>query len=211
MPKVYFACGLVPEAYRRMFQKFGWEIVPAMEDADLVQFCGGADVNPALYGESVHRTTSFNDAQDRAELSEISMAMAMKIPMVGICRGAQLLNVAGGGSLYQDVNNHAIFGTHPAVDLVTGDTIEVTSTHHQMMRPSKHAKIFLITMGLATIKESQVNGQAIDLSDNNIDVEGCYYPNINALCIQGHPEKTVKAVDPFQEYYFETIKRYLGV
>lgn len=211
MPNVYFPCNLAPASYVKMFQKFGWNIVNDMEEADLIQFTGGADVNPKHYREAVHPTTSFNDAQDAAEITEFHKALALGLPMAGICRGAQLLNVLGGGKLYQDVNNHALFGMHPAVDTCTLETINVTSTHHQMMRCGSKGHIFLVSCGVATKKEAMVNGIIADFSADTIDVEGVFYPNINALCIQGHPEKTVEGKDPFQEYYFDVIARYLEV
>lgn len=210
MPKVMCAIGSLPDSYKKMYLKYGWEVTEDIHEADVIQFTGGADVHPKHYREDLHPKSFTQEGRDRMEITVFHEAVALGKPMVGICRGAQLLNVLGGGRLYQDVNHHAIFGKHPAIDLVTNERIDVTSTHHQMMRPGRYGKVFLVTHALATLKESMVNGIITDCSDDKVDVEGVYYPKIKALCIQGHPEKTVSEHDEFQDYFFSVLTRYLG-
>ena len=75
-----------------------------IERVDALILTGGADVNPALYGEPPHPnlgTTS--DVRDRWELALVLAARATNTPVLAICRGAQILNVALGGALYQDL------------------------------------------------------------------------------------------------------------
>ena len=65
---------------------------------------GGVDVDPALYGEARHSALGKVDAaRDVTELTLARRALAADLPLFGICRGIQLLNVAAGGSLYQDL------------------------------------------------------------------------------------------------------------
>lgn len=65
---------------------------------------GGADVDPLLYGEEpLPQLGSVMPDRDRTEIAFIRQALAMDMPVFGICRGAQIVNVAAGGSLYQDV------------------------------------------------------------------------------------------------------------
>lgn len=65
---------------------------------------GGVDVDPAHYDELPHLALGQVDpARDRAELMLARWALAADMPILGICRGIQLLNVAAGGSLYQDI------------------------------------------------------------------------------------------------------------
>lgn len=76
---------------------------------DAFLFSGGVDVNPARYGE---RVTADNveicEQRDgfELELARILLYEATDVPVLGICRGAQLLNVAAGGTLYQDIPGH---------------------------------------------------------------------------------------------------------
>jgi putative glutamine amidotransferase len=65
---------------------------------------GGVDVDPAYYGEQRHPQLGQVDAaRDATELALARWALAADLPILGICRGIQLLNVAAGGSLYQDI------------------------------------------------------------------------------------------------------------
>ena len=116
---------------------------------------GGLDVDPALYGESAHETTQIAADRDRFEIPLSRAAIAADLPVFAICRGVQVLNVAAGGSLVQDIPsaittelNHSIDipKDHPAhaVRVTPGtqlaaalgsavklETCEVNSRHHQ--------------------------------------------------------------------------------
>lgn len=73
-------------------------------DVDGVLLTGGGDVDPAVYGEARH--SSVEDAEAGRDVFEVALArqaMARDLPILGICRGAQVLNVATGGSLVQDI------------------------------------------------------------------------------------------------------------
>jgi putative glutamine amidotransferase len=69
-----------------------------------VMLLGGSDVDPALYGETPHATTEVVAApRDAYEIALVKAAIARDLPIFAICRGIQLLNVALGGSLVQDI------------------------------------------------------------------------------------------------------------
>lgn len=72
--------------------------------ADGLLLTGGWDINPALYGQQRHATvTTIDDVRDAVELAAIEVALRRRIPIFAICRGLQILNVAMGGSLIQDI------------------------------------------------------------------------------------------------------------
>ncbi|MEX2270215.1 MAG: gamma-glutamyl-gamma-aminobutyrate hydrolase family protein [Vicinamibacterales bacterium] len=76
----------------------------AMSGVDGVLLTGGQDVDPALYGEERHPTTQDDEpGRDDLELAIAKRALAADLPMLAICRGIQVLNVAAGGSLVQDI------------------------------------------------------------------------------------------------------------
>lgn len=90
-------------------------IIPLVEEEEIWQriidrvdglmFTGGADIHPHFYGEGLHpQTGELYPFRDRMELMAARYAMKLDKPILGICRGFQLLNVAKGGSLYQDIN-----------------------------------------------------------------------------------------------------------
>ena len=173
----------------RMFHNLGWEVVRNFSIAtpDLICFTGGADVQPHLYGE--HNVASYvNAARDERETEVYNFCKGLGVPMVGICRGGQFLNVMEGGKMYQDVNNHT--ATHYLTLVETGEAFKVTSTHHQMMRPASHGKV-LATANLAT---QRISGSLLadkrsiveDFDFSLPDTEVVQYGNI--LCFQPHPE-----------------------
>ncbi|WAJ71337.1 gamma-glutamyl-gamma-aminobutyrate hydrolase family protein [Catenovulum adriaticum] len=65
---------------------------------------GGDDIHPELYGEPIDPNLYYDTARDKLEISYIEYAFANNIPMLGICRGYQLINVVAGGSLYADIS-----------------------------------------------------------------------------------------------------------
>jgi putative glutamine amidotransferase len=110
---------------------------------------GGGDIEPGRYGAEPHpRTGRVSAPRDAAELQLLAAAAAAGLPLLGICRGLQLVNVARGGTLCQhlaDGTGHAPepgrFGSHPvrvapgsrlaAVLGANGDGVEVPTAHHQ--------------------------------------------------------------------------------
>jgi len=187
----------------RMFMKNNWEIVNNLDDADFLQFTGGADVDPMLYSEPKHPTTHSSPSRDSIEANIFNTYVNAK-HMLGICRGAQFLNVMSGGSMWQNVNNHAIGGTHKAFDKISGEEWNVTSTHHQMMSPSEDGDI-LVTAGLTTFKEDGYTKYMSKLNDNNRDCEVVFYEDTDSLCFQPHPEY-VDPEEDCQRLYFQLIK-----
>ena len=76
----------------------------SIEQVDGVLLTGGGDVDPAFYGEARHPTV--DDAEpgrDEFEIDLARRAMDADLPVLAICRGAQVLNVAAGGTLVQDI------------------------------------------------------------------------------------------------------------
>ncbi len=106
------------------------------------------DVHSAMYGEQPRSLRGDPDLErDRADLAVVRGALALDLPIVGVCRGHQLLNIASGGSLFQDVVADGAAGeSHDAarhrVETHSGSTIrallgrraEVHSQHHQAVR-----------------------------------------------------------------------------
>lgn len=75
-----------------------------MERIDALVLTGGADVNPSLYGEHPHpRLGEVSDIRDWWEVALVRAARERGRPVLAICRGAQILNVALGGTLFQDL------------------------------------------------------------------------------------------------------------
>jgi putative glutamine amidotransferase len=150
---------LIPLVYVRAVEKAGGRplLVPPSEEAieetldalDGVVFSGGSDVDPELYGAEAHpETNGVHPERDRAEIALLRAALERDMPVLAICRGSQVLNVAQGGDIVQhlpEVVGHeqhkhtpSVFGDHD-VDLVPGSRLQrllgdrapVKSHHHQ--------------------------------------------------------------------------------
>jgi putative glutamine amidotransferase len=125
-----------------------------VRDLDGIVLAGGFDCDPRLYGEEQHPTVETMD--DRRQQNDIALARAARergIPTLGICLGLQVMNVAAGGSLYQDVGSQydttIVHESDPSARLRHDVTIEkgtrlskilaarelnVNSSHHQAIR-----------------------------------------------------------------------------
>jgi putative glutamine amidotransferase len=150
---------LVPAAYVDSVARAGGRplLVPPSEDGveetlealDGVVFSGGADLDPTLYDQAPHDETSgLHPERDRAELALLEAALARDMPVLAVCRGSQILNVARGGDLVQhlpdvvgdDKHKHApgAFADHDVtfeqgtrLASLLGDRVPVKSHHHQ--------------------------------------------------------------------------------
>lgn len=108
---------------------------------------GGWDVHPKHYDEEIDGSEGMDDAIDALDMDLIRLALDQGIPVFGICRGLQVINVALGGSLFQDIPSmitnthshshveHPVF-IHPASKLATimPKEVQVNSFHHQAIK-----------------------------------------------------------------------------
>jgi len=157
----HLPAALVPLAYVDSVERAGGRafVTPPSEDGveetlatlDGIVFSGGADVDPARYGAQPHpETDSPQTRRDVGELALLRAALERDIPVLAICRGFQLLNVARGGDLVQhlpeqvgnDVHKQVPgeFAIHPVevkegtrLAAIVGARSDVTSHHHQAL------------------------------------------------------------------------------
>jgi putative glutamine amidotransferase len=150
---------LVPAAYVRAIERAGGRplLVPPSEDGveetlgavDGLLFSGGSDLDPELYDQERHdETFGVVPERDRAELALLEAALARDMPVLAVCRGSQVLNVARGGDLVQhlpdlvgdDRHKHTpgTFADHDVtleegtrLAALLGDRAPVKSHHHQ--------------------------------------------------------------------------------
>ncbi len=150
---------LVPAAYVHAIERAGGRplLVPPSEDGieetlgalDGLLLSGGSDLDPDLYGQAAHpETKGVVAGRDRAELALLRAALELDLPVLAICRGSQVLNVALGGDLVQhlpEVVGHeghkelpGVFGDHEVtlepdtrLGRLLGERAPVKSHHHQ--------------------------------------------------------------------------------
>lgn len=206
MKNVYIVGGGYSE--KGLFKDLGYAITKDANEADLAVFTGGADISPSLYGDKKHASTYTNPSRDEMEVKMYNLFLKKNIPMVGICRGGQLLNIMAGGRMYQHINKHA-GGGHSITDLETGDVIQVNSIHHQMMMPTDKAKIVAVA-NLGGFRE-WYDGQVFKRDTSKEDIEVVFYAETKALCFQPHPEYAGAEYEQMKQYFGVLIKKYLEV
>jgi gamma-glutamyl-gamma-aminobutyrate hydrolase PuuD len=147
-----------------------------LENCDALLVSGGADVHPNNYGEKFDssRCEQTDPYRDSLELSAIDYAIRHQMPVLGICRGEQILNVYFGGSLYQDIptdkpqntghrrtpidsNFHAVYLTDTSVnllyDICHSNKEMVNSAHHQAIK-SLGNQLMILAFAEDSIPES---------------------------------------------------------
>lgn len=170
---------------------------------------GGADISPSLYGQKANSYCYAKNTpsdRDKKELAFIDRALDLGIPIIGICRGAQLLCAKAGGTLVQDVTGHE-HGDH-WLTTKEGYQILGNSVHHQMMNP-KGTKHEVIAWSSTSLSKHYMGEDDEDLS-MLFEPEIVFFEEINALAIQGHPEYLTPK-HPFVKYCTAKIREYFDV
>jgi len=185
-----------------------------IDQADGVLLPGGNDVNPMLYGEERKNLTQPpHNERDVVEMYLIEKAMERKLPILGICRGLQVLNVKLGGTLYQDVHEEMVGGmrhdwheensialprsqfahsVHIAEDsrlmkIVESEDVEVNSLHHQGIKKLGNGII-------ATSHSSDGLIESFEMND---------YPYM--VAVQWHPEE-LNSIPVWKKFLDDFIK-----
>jgi len=160
--------------YRDALERAGATVVEVPPDDELpgdidgVLLSGGSDVDPATYGEVNTAARDFDGRRDRLELALVSRALRDDLPVLGICRGFQLLNVALGGRLVQHVEGHHPVGhegvlEHRDVRIPAGSRLAaaigqgpltVNSRHHQAVTPATLAPGLRVTAMVGELVEA---------------------------------------------------------
>lgn len=153
---------------------------------------GGEDINPSIYNQrDVSTTTNRQLSQrDLLESNIVDFCIENNIPLIGVCRGAQLLCAMAGGSLYQHVTghtggDHSISLTDPFENYYS---MKTNSLHHQMMYPWD---IPFKMLAKSTKKLSNIYVSPSEEGMDSVAIEEpeiVWFPTIRGLAIQGHPE-----------------------
>lgn len=161
------------------------ELVSNGAEFKLVLFTGGEDVSPSYYNDaSPKRLCYYNEGRDRAEAEILGLARALKIRCIGICRGIQFLNVMAGGAMWHDVTNHS--GHDHDMTTLNGETVSVTSLHHQMIIPPEEAHI--IGWSTKRLSNHYIGKNDEAMEGPEIEPEAALLPGLESAGVQYHPE-----------------------
>jgi putative glutamine amidotransferase len=180
----------------------------AFESMDGLLLSGGADIDPARYGSPNRGSVSIEADRDALEAAAFASADGRELPILGICRGFQALNVFLGGRLLQDVAGHAGagWGKGPAImhplriapgtrlarilfpTNVRGGVLEVNSFHHQGVRREDLAPGLI-----ASATASSSGGELIE----GVETRSGRF----VLGIQCHPERLESTPEAFERVF----------
>ena len=191
------------------------DLRPVVEAVRGIVFTGGEDVDPSEYGAPMGQHTHPPHAQrDKCEIELLRLARARRTPTLAICRGIQVVNVALGGTLIQDiatecgtsiehdrseqrdqrVHDVTIDRDSKLADAVGSTRISVNSSHHQSIRE--------VAKGL------RVTARAPDGVIEAAEWEGDEWW---MLAVQWHPEELTGDAQPWDRGVFRSFARQLGV
>ena len=159
---------------------------------DGLVIAGGADIDPATYGAEKHEMTGEpRRDRDDAEFALVEAALKIDLPVLGVCRGMQVLNVALGGTLHQHIEGHnpapGVF-EHTDIEIVgdsrlhdvLGDATTVQCHHHQSLDR--------IADGL------RVTAEAPDGTVEAVELESAPF----VVGVQSHPEQDTEDLRLFE-------------
>lgn len=150
--RILLSCGDEPQFYEEAIKHFDAEptarYLPDIDDGyDGLILCGGVDVDPSRYGEEIDGAVNIDYRRDEVEYALIKSYLDAGKPILGICRGHQILNVYFGGSLHQDIPEVAmhrrkgsdiVHNVNAVPDSIVGrlygESFSVNSVHHQAIK-----------------------------------------------------------------------------
>lgn len=163
---------------------------------------GGWDIDPAAYGEPRDfRTGEVDPALDRTEIALVRCAVAAGVPVTGICRGMQLVNVALGGTLHQHVEEHPPLRprdrlAHP-VTVEGGSTLAtITGPGPVMVNSLHHQAVRRVAPGLGVTAQSP-DGV----------IEGLEALDHRVLAVQCHPEELTAGHEWARRFFAAVVER----
>lgn len=169
---------------------------------DVLLLWGGMDIAPKMYDQIPNRYCSAHaiSQRDQEEWECLHEAVNKNIPIIGICRGAQMLTIYTGGTLVQHVNNHG--RSHEIMCHDTNEILKCNSAHHQVCQPIYPAEILSSAAGEKGYGEDE---EEINLPEIP---EIILFPHINAIGFQFHPEWSDCPRETIR-YCADAIKKYL--
>ena len=176
--------------------------------ANAIVFTGGEDIDPNLYGEDFHPSVEFvSFERDAFEKALYEKAFAKKIPMLGICRGMQMINALAGGDLYQDLQSEykdatghsmgrdlsrgilRIFTEKDSkINKILGDEILVNQFHHQAVK----------NLGEGFVATAHSRDGVIEAME--------YIGDQYISCVQFHPESMIDHEEKFLNIFKELVE-----
>lgn len=161
--------------------------IPSRLDAIIIG--GGDDIDPALYGSEADSHTDIDYDRDKMEIDFIEKALVRRIPILGICRGAQLLNVVLGGNLHPDITQQRLL-TRNRPSIIPSKWVQIDATAHMVG-----------VFGRIRFRVNSLHKQAVDRLGKDLRVVGRDRDQI-VQCIEEEGGLPIVGVQWHPEYLF---------
>ena len=161
---------------------------PVSTDYDGLLLCGGEDVDPSYFHQENRGSRDMDLRRDQAEFPLVAAWLAAEKPIFGICRGHQVLNIALGGTLVQDIGPEpALFHTHDSH--CAGDKVHPVRAAAGYVLHRFYGPIFPVNSSHHQVVDRLGTGlRATAWSESGL-VEGMEHDTLPLLCVQFHPER----------------------
>lgn len=196
--------------YIDAFGRIGAEVVCEVDlahatDCDALLLPGGADVDPARYGQGMNGSRSIDPERDARELAVLKHFCEAGKPVLGICRGLQVINVALGGTLHQDISGHT------KLDADT-DRVHLSRAEDEMLVSLYGAELAINSAHHQCIDRLGEGLRAVQWAHDGV-IEAVRHESLPIFAVQWHPERMcfarrrADAVDsePMLRAWLETI------
>jgi putative glutamine amidotransferase len=187
LPKILVSAKPKKENYINAIEEVG--AIPCLNEEyddsfDGLVLCGGSDIHPSYCNEEMDGSRNIDEARDKQEFALLKAFVEAGKPVLGICRGCQLINIFFGGTLYQDIVN-AKEHSSSECDLVHNAKAEKGSVIAEL-----YGEIFPINSAHhQAIKKLGDNLKITMLSEDETVIEGIEHTSLPIFAVQWHPER----------------------
>ena len=147
--------------------------------------CGGNDIDPRYYNEDIDGSVNIDYERDKVEFKLLKAFVDAGKPILGICRGCQIINVFFGGSLFQDFKNSREHSSFADFDLIHS----VNATEGSIARELYGKEFVVNSFHHQAIKELGDGLRVTMMSTDNSVVEGIEHKTLPIFAVQWHPER----------------------
>lgn len=183
--------------YNKYFSKFGVTLIPIPNDSQITRqyfsqlniegviLSGGGDISPSLYGDESSVSGSYSVEREKTEKILLEIAIEQNLPVLGICRGMEFLNVSFGGKLLSDISkniNNGLIHDESRHNITLAEDVIIKALGTDIVDVNSFHRL--------GIRDKQLSKQLIPFARaSDLSIEALYHPKLAIGAIMWHPER----------------------